>query len=152
LLDETVLTCAAADAREKWAGEPLQAKFFSRHQAGEFLYEDMREVLREPAPDLHVLTVFQRVLMLGFQGRYREANSPERTQLLAALNAHVPPLELTRTLPTKMEFGSRLGAWLWSQSPLANALAIGALLVSFWWGLDHFLGRLITTLLPGHSI
>lgn len=148
LLDETVLTCAAPDARDKWAGEPLQAKFFSRHQAGEFLYEEMREVLREPAPDLLVLTVFQRVLMLGFQGRYREANDPERAQLLAALNTHVAPLKLTHTLPTKLEFGPRMGALFWSQSPLINALAVGTLLAGCWWGLDQFLGHMIATLTP----
>lgn len=149
LLDETILTCAATKTREEWADEPLQAKFFSRHQAGEFLYEDMREVLREPAPDLLVLTVFQRVLMLGFQGRYREANHPERVQLLTALNAHVAPLKPTHTLPTKLEFGPRMGALFWSQSLLINAFAIAALLAVCWWGLDHFLVRLIATLTPG---
>ena len=87
LLDETMLNCVKDDAgaHAQWASEPLQAKFFNRHQAGEFLYEDMREVLREPAPDLQVLTAFQRVLMLGFQGRYRNANDPERLQLAALL-------------------------------------------------------------------
>lgn len=149
LLDETVLTCAEPDARDKWASEPLQAKFFSRHQAGEFLYEDMREVLREPAPDLLVLTVFQRVLMLGFQGRYREATDPERAQLLAALNAHVAPLKLSHTLPTKMDLGPRTGTLLWSQSPLINAFAVATLFAVCWWGLDHFLVRLIATLTPG---
>lgn len=54
LLDETMLGRATDDAHSRWASESLQAKFFNRHQAGEFLYEEMREVLREPAPDLSV--------------------------------------------------------------------------------------------------
>lgn len=152
LLDETVLTCATPDARNEWAGEPLQAKFFSRHQAGEFLYEEMREVLREPAPDPHVLTAFHRVLMLGFQGRYREENSPERAQLVAALNTHVAPLTLSSSLATKVKFGRRLSLVRWSHSLTTNAVCIAVLLGAFWIGMDHFLANLIATLLPGHPI
>ncbi|WP_163000370.1 DotU family type IV/VI secretion system protein, partial [Pseudomonas viridiflava] len=47
LLDEAVLSCAEDEQHAGWASEPLQARFFNRHQAGEFLYEDMRDVLRE---------------------------------------------------------------------------------------------------------
>lgn len=149
LLDETVLGCAKHEAHAKWASEPLQAKFFSRHQAGEFLYEDMREVLREPAPDRHVLTAFQRVLMLGFLGRYRDVNDPEREQLLAALNAQVAPLELSHGVTTQAGVGHRISSLHGLRSPLAHILAAGLLLVGAWWGLDHLLGGVIATLLPG---
>lgn len=151
LLDETVLRCAKGKTHADWAGEPLQAKFFSRHQAGDFLYEDMREVLREPAPDLHVLTVYQRVLMLGFQGRYRDADDPERLQLLAALDARVEPLRLSKSLPTQLDFGSRTNGWRWVRSPMFHAVTVGILLVGCWLGLDHLLGGLIATLLPGQA-
>lgn len=91
LLDETVLRNALDKAHAVWAAKPLQAHFFSRHQAGEQLYEDMREALAEPAPDLRVLTCYHRVLLLGFLGRYRTEAAPEREQLLAALGEHVEP-------------------------------------------------------------
>ena len=149
LLDETVLNCAKADAHAKWAREPLQAKFFNRHQAGVFLYEDMREVLREPAPDPQVLTAFHRVLMLGFRGRYRELNDPEREQLLAALNGHVAPMELRLGIKTQASGVHRIGRLRWLRSPLPHVLAVGLLLVAAWWGLDRLLSGLITTLLPG---
>jgi type VI secretion system protein ImpK len=149
LLDETLLGCAIEDAHSKWANKPLQAEFFNRHQAGESLYEDMREVLRAPAPDLHVLTAFQRVLMLGFQGRYRDVNDPEREQLLAALNAQVTPLRLDQGLTTCRERGARLLGLRWLQSTLAHAVLASVLLVGVWWGLDHQLGRAIATLFPG---
>jgi type VI secretion system protein ImpK len=149
LLDETVLSCANADAHAKWAREPLQAKFFNRHQAGEFLYEDMREVLREPSPDPQVLTAFQRVLMLGFQGRYRELNDPEREQLLSALNGHVAPMELRLGISTQASGANRIGGLRSLRSPLAHVLAVGLLLVAVWWRLDHLLGGLVTRLLPG---
>jgi type VI secretion system protein ImpK len=151
LLDETVLKCATDDAHAKWAGEPLQAKFFSRHQAGEFLYEDMREVLREPAPDLRVLTVFQRVLMLGFQGRYLEASDPERMQLLAALNAHVAPFKPSHALSTQKNFGSGMSLRHLSSSPMNHLLVVAVLLAGTWWVLDHLLGGLLASLLPGQA-
>ncbi len=148
LLDETALSCAKGEAHAKWASEPLQAKFFSRHQAGEFLYEDMREALRQPAPDVLVLTAFQRVLMLGFQGRYRDVDDPEREQLLAALDARVAPVQLNQALTTH-GMGHRINPLRWMRSSLVHILGAGLLLVGAWWGLDHWLGGLIATLLPG---
>lgn len=149
LLDETLLACAKEDAHSKWANKPLQAELFNRHQAGESLYEDMREVLRAPAPDPHVLTAFQRVLMLGFQGRYRDVDDPEREQLLATLNAQVAPLKLDQGLTTCSGRGGRLLGPRWLQSVLPHAVLASALLVGVWWGLNHQLGRVIATLFPG---
>ncbi|MFK7702290.1 type VI secretion system protein TssL, short form [Pseudomonas caspiana] len=151
LLDEAILTCAKDETHADWAGEPLQAKFFSRHQAGESLYEDMREVLREPAPDLSVLTVFQRVLMLGFQGCYADANNPERMQLLAALNALVEPLKPSQTLPTKRNVGSGLHLRAWPQSLMGHVFAFCVLLAGVWWGLDYLLSDLIASLPSGQA-
>lgn len=148
LLDETVLTCATGDAHASWASEPLQTKFFNRHQAGEFLYEDMREVLREPAPDMHVLTAFQRILMLGFRGRYRDLCDPEREQLLVALGAQTTPLKVSQSLITQPG-GSELMAGLpWLRSPLVHVAAVGLLLTATWWGLDHLLSDAVASLLP----
>lgn len=151
LLDETVLGYAEGEDHASWVSEPLQAKFFSRHQAGEFLYEDMREVLREPAPDRQVLTAFQRVLMLGFRGRYRELNDPDRLQLLAALNAQVPPLQLNHGLATQAGIGYRSGRWRWLRSPLTHVVLAGLLLTGIWLGLDHLLGGVIANLQPGQA-
>lgn len=150
LLDETALSCAKGQAHAKWASEPLQARFFSRHQAGEFLYEEMRELLRQPSPDVLVLTVFQRVLMLGFQGRYRDVNDPEREQLLEELNARVAPLELNQALMTR-SVGHRMNPLRWLGSSLVHILVAGLLLVATWWGLDHWLSGLIGTLVPGQA-
>lgn len=148
LLDETVLACAEGRAHEDWAMETLQAKFFSSHQAGESLYEDMRTVLREASVHPHALTVFQRVLMLGFQGRYRDINHPERQQLLAAISAHVAPLDVSQSLVIQLASGPRLPMWGWLQSPLLHVVAAGALLIGAWWGLDNTLGETVASLLP----
>lgn len=148
LLDETALSCAKGDAHARWASQPLQTLFFSSHQAGEFLYDDMREALRQPSPDVLVLTAFQRVLMLGFQGRYRNVDDPEREQLLDALNARVAPLALSQAVMTQ-GIGQRMNPLRGLYSPLIHILVAGLLLVGAWWGLDHWLGGLIATLLPG---
>ncbi|HEY0289375.1 MAG TPA: type VI secretion system protein TssL, short form [Pseudomonas sp.] len=150
LLDETVLGYGKDEVHARWFSEPLQAQFFNRHQAGESLYEDMRDVLREPAPDEYVLTAFHRVLMLGFQGRYRDADDPEREQLLAALNMQVTPLKLSHTLKTQVNAG-RTSFLQRMQSPAAHTLAAGLLLVGVWWGLDRYLGGLIAMFMPGQA-
>jgi len=147
LLDETALSCAKGDAHAKWASQPLQARFFSRHQAGEFLYEEMRESLRQPSPDVLLLTAFQRVLMLGFQGRYRDLNDPEREQLLDELNARVAPLELNQALLTRRG-GHRINTLRGLRSPWVHVLSAVLLLAATWWGLDHWLSVLLDTLVP----
>ncbi|MBD9461237.1 DotU family type IV/VI secretion system protein [Pseudomonas sp. PDM05] len=149
LLDETVLTYGSKNDQAAWA-KPLQAKFFNHHQAGEFLYEDMQAVLREPAPDRQVLTVFHRVLMLGFQGRYRDLNDPERQRLLHALNAHVPPLRLNQSLVTQARGGAIPGLG-WLQSPLMHVLAATVVLAATWWGLDQLLSDAVALLLPDQA-
>lgn len=148
LLDETVLACAEGKAHEDWAMETLQARFFSSHQAGESLYEDMRTVLREASAHPDVFTVFQRVLMLGFLGRYRDVNHPERQQLLAAIDAHVTPLDTSQSLVTHVGGTSHLPMWGWLTSPLVHVLAASGLLVGLWWGLDLTLGEAVASLLP----
>lgn len=148
LLDETVLTCTEGDAHADWASEPLQTKFFSRHQAGEFLYEEMREVLREPAPNRQVLTAFQRVLMLGFRGRYRDLGDPERERLLVALSAQITPLSISQSLVTQPAGGGWVASMDWLRSPLIHVMAAGLLLAATWWGLDHLLSGALASLLP----
>ncbi|MGH8417177.1 MAG: type VI secretion system protein TssL, short form [Pseudomonas sp.] len=146
LLDESVFTHAEENARSKWAGEPLQARFFNRHQAGECLYEEMREVLREPMPDRCVLTVYQRVMLLGFMGRYRDVNDPERRQLVAQLQERVPPMQLDAAPITRLIAGRSRSPLRFLRSPIVHGLAAVLLLVSVWFWLDQSLADLIATL------
>jgi type VI secretion system protein ImpK len=148
LLDETVLRNTSAQAHAIWAAKPLQAHFFSRHQAGEQLYEDMREALAEPAPDLRVLTCYHRVLMLGFLGRYRTETAPEREQLLAALGEQVEPFAATGATPVLVS--ARGGSWRrWLSLPWLHLTAAAVLLVGLWLVLHRVLGDTVTSLLSG---
>lgn len=100
LLDEAVKGRGVQDdACVKWYEIPLQGHFLGTMDAGDTLCDRMRAVLREPAPDIVVLTCFQRIMMLGFLGSYRSPNDPERTRLVEALNARVPPFIVPQTYP-----------------------------------------------------
>ncbi|WP_420234472.1 type VI secretion system protein TssL, short form [Pseudomonas sp. ABY48] len=146
LLDEAILVCTDGLVRTEWTREPLQAKLFNRHQAGEFLYEEMRQVLGEPSPDPHVLTVFHRVLMLGFKGRYTDLADPEREQVLAALEAQVAPLRTSRNLVTR-----KPQSLARHPSPWVHGMAVALLLAGSWWAMDHWLAGVVAALLPGQA-
>lgn len=148
LLDETVMRNAPEQARSVWASKPLQAHFFSRHQAGEQLYEDMREALAEPAPDPRVLTCYQRVLMMGFLGRYRDESEPEREHLLTALSEHVEPFAAVGKAPLLVRAGG--GGWRrWLGMPWLHLAAAVVLLAGVWLLLHRMLVDTVATLLPG---
>lgn len=94
--------------------------------------------------------MFQRVLMLGFQGRYRDPNDPERERLLNALNAHVAPLRLSQSLITQARGGVVWGLG-WLRSPLLHVLAAAVMLAAMWWGLDQLLSDTVVSLLPDQA-
>jgi type VI secretion system protein ImpK len=150
LLDESVKGRGVQDdAYFVWCNSPLQAHFFNTLDAGNQLYEHMRTVLREPAPDIAVLTCFHRVLMLGFQGGYSSPDVAEREQLVDQLSARVPALAFSPTCPALAVAAShsRMSVWLryWPVRLGLAACIVGLL----WWGLDYWLSGLLPTLLPG---
>ncbi|MFJ3483681.1 type VI secretion system protein TssL, short form [Pseudomonas sp. NPDC090202] len=148
LLDESVFTLATPEARKRWDSEPLQAHFFNRHQAGEFLYEEMREVLREPSPNPSVVTVYLRVMLLGFNGRYSDVEHPERLQLIAELEERVAPLQLDGFPVKRLLAGRPRNPVRWLISPIAHGVAACLLLVAVWLGLDRHLVGLIDSFPP----
>lgn len=100
LLDESVLNRDRQDdGYRKWRRDPLQARFFSTLNAGEELWELIRTVLREPAPDIAVLTCLYRTLQLGFVGQYREQDDERREDVVRALGERVPPFALSEDAP-----------------------------------------------------
>ena len=150
LLDETAKgRDGEDDACIVWYDRPLEAKYFGTIAAGDRLYERMRQLLREPAPDALVLTCFQRVLMLGFKGSAASLNDPVRESLLQELPARVPPFDSAQHRPVlaAVPVGSGLREWL-HHWPVCVGLS-AMLVAGLWLGLNHWLDALITTLLPG---
>lgn len=149
LLDETAKGREGEDdACIVWYDRPLQVKYFGSMDAGGELYERMRQILREPAPDMAVLTCFHRVLMLGFKGSYSLKDSA-REQLVRALAERVPPFDFApdRPLLAPVSGSHGLREWLrhWPVCIGLSAIVVAVL----WLGLNHWLDGLVTTLLQG---
>ncbi len=146
LLDEFVLANVGDSVREVWITESLQARFCGHHRAGEILNEQMREVLREPAPDMHVVTLFQRVMMLGFLGGYRSLDDEERLVLKNRLDALAGP-HLFPVRPTWIDARGpvRTFPW-WLRSPLLHLAIAGLALVVLWWFLNRTLANMVDEL------
>lgn len=90
LMDESVLNRGKQDdGYRKWRKDPLQAHFFSTLNAGEELWERTRTVLREPAPNIAVLTCLYRTLQLGFVGQYRAQDDERREDVVKMLGERV---------------------------------------------------------------
>lgn len=152
LLDETVLGRPDSDnGYEFWMRTPLQARFFNTLQGGELLYERMRQVVQQPAPNLQVLTCFHRVLMLGFQGRYRNQPQQERLALLAEIESKVPPFSVTQETPILTRGGRRrIGLWQ-GRSLWFWAAAAVAIVAAVWFGLHYQLQHLLNVWLQDNQ-
>jgi type VI secretion system protein ImpK len=90
--------------------------------------------------------VYQRVLMLGFLGRYKAPDHPERQQLMAELTTRVAPVSLDQALPTWIDARGRKPLPAWMRAPLLHLFAAGLLLAGLWWLLDSHLAALVASL------
>ncbi len=130
-----------------WRAAPLQAVYFGSLRAGEALYDRIAEVLRQPSPVPAVLTCYQRVLALGFQGQYSLSGvgQSQRGDVIAALNERVPPLETGISLVVhksgKRRYNLLRSVWFW----IALALVIT---VAVWFGGHFWLQDLLRQQLP----
>lgn len=148
LLDESVLNRGTTDdGYLVWHRDPLQANFFGTLNAGEELWERIRHLLKEPAPDTAVLTCLYRTLQLGFVGQYRERDDERREDVVRKLGERVPAFRLAQDAPVVARAsrlrGGRRGYWL---SWIIGAVALAAL----WFFLSSSLTDLVSQIVrPG---
>lgn len=148
LLDESVMNRGTTDdGYLTWRRDPLQAHFFGTLNAGEELWERIRNLLKETAPDMAVLTCMYRTLQLGFVGQYRAEDDERREDVVRALGERVPAFTLSQDAPivaraSRLRSGRRL-YWL--------SWIIGtAVLVGLWFFLSSSLTELVSqTVRPG---
>ncbi|QKJ87696.1 type VI secretion system protein ImpK [Paramixta manurensis] len=148
LLDESVMNRGTADEGYlTWRRDPLQAHFFGTLNAGEALWERIRSLLKESAPDAAVLTCMYRTLQLGFVGQYRAQDDERREDVVRALSERVPAFTLAQDAPivvraTRLRSGRHL-YWL--------SWVIGAaVLAALWFFLSSSLTELVSqTVRPG---
>ena len=148
LLDESVMNRGTTDdGYLTWRRDPLQAHFFGTLNAGEELWERIRNLLKETAPDAAVLTCMYRTLQLGFVGQYRAQDDERREDTVRALAERVPAFTLAQDAPivaraSRLRSGRR-GYWLtWVVAVVA--------LVALWFFLSSSLTGLVSqTVRPG---
>lgn len=123
----------------------MQARYFNTLEAGDKLWDRLRSILNETAPNPDVLLCFHRVLTLGFVAKFRQKEAPERERIVAQLNVQLPDYLVTSELPLvvkpKLRFSRRRLYWFgW----------IGGILIlaAMWWGfsasLEHLLQQWMT--------
>lgn len=146
LIDESVMNRQYQDdGYNTWIQSPLQARYFNTLEAGDKLWDRLRSILNETAPNPDVLLCFHRVLTLGFVGKFRQKEAPERERIVAQLNVQLPDYLITSELPLvvkpKLRFSRRRLYWFgW----------IGGILIlaAMWWGfsasLEHLLQQWMT--------
>lgn len=148
LLDESVLNRGTTDnGYLAWHRDPLQAHFFGTLNAGEELWERIRHLLNETAPDMAVLTCMYRTLQLGFVGQYRARDDERREDVIRVLGERVPAFSLAQDAPI-IARASRLRShrhlyWL-------SWIAGAAVLIALWCFLSSSLTELVSqTVRPG---
>lgn len=148
LLDESVLNRGTTDdGYLTWRRDPLQAHFFGTLNAGEDLWERIRNLLKEPSPDTAVLTCMYRTLQLGFVGQYREQDDERREDVVRELGERVPAFTLAQDAPivvraSRLRSGRRL-YWL-------SWIIGAAVLAALWFFLSSSLTEMVSqTVRPG---
>lgn len=146
LIDESVMNRQHQDdGYNTWIQSPLQARYFNTLEAGDKLWDRLRSILNETAPNPDVLLCFHRVLTLGFVGKFRQKDAPERERIVAQLNVQLPDYLISSDLPLvvkpKLRFSRRRLYWFgWIGGVL--------LLAAMWWGfsasLEHLLQQWMT--------
>lgn len=137
----------ADEGIKAWRAAPLQARYFGTLRAGGALYDRIADVLRQPSPVPAVLTCYQRVLALGFQGQFSLSGvaQEQREEIVAALNKRVQPLETGVELVVQKTGRRRYtmlrSVWFW----IVLAVAIAALV---WAGGHLWLQDLLRQQLP----
>ncbi|HEY2452379.1 MAG TPA: type VI secretion system protein TssL, short form [Scandinavium sp.] len=132
-----------------WRSAPLQAVYFGSLRAGGALYDRIAEVLRQPAPEPAVLTCYQRVLALGFQGQYSLSGvgQSRRDEVISALNERVPPLKAATSLVVqktgRRRYNLLRSVWFWI---VLTVILTGAV----WFGGHLWLQDLLHQQLPEH--
>lgn len=97
MMDDAVLNTASSLENSVWLHNPLQARFVMQMRAGEVMFERVRELLHQAAPDPRLLVLYQRLFGMGFSQRWSERlrdKMPDgrykREYALESLNALVP--------------------------------------------------------------
>ena len=141
LIDESVMNRSTRDdGYLQWIQSPLQAKYFNTLEAGDKLWDKLRDLLNDPSANTDVLICFHRVITLGFVGKYRQTNAPKREEIVKLLNSQLPSYALSSELPLTIKPKHRINRrHLYWFGWIGGFLLLAAL----WWGFSASLEHLL---------
>ncbi|QCP58816.1 type VI secretion system protein TssL, short form [Pantoea sp. SO10] len=143
LLDQIVLNSASQQDNHAWLPAPLQSRYLSEMRAGEVIPERLKMLLRQPAPDMRLLVLYQRIFAMGF-GRYSPDFQHERRELMESLDALVPSADTPQSAPLVVELRPRTRDGLLRSGRFHIALIV-VVIAALWFGLSfslsHFLNN-----------
>lgn len=90
-LDESILN-SQNPAFAGWRGRPLQEELYKVHEAGEYFFRNLDNLLRRPdsEPLADLLEVHELCLLLGFRGRYSiSTNSNEVRSIIGQIEEKI---------------------------------------------------------------
>jgi len=149
LLDESALRALPEGQRDGWAAEPLQVRFFQSYNAGETVFEQIEKLLRQTTPDPALVETYLIILGLGFLGRYRSEDEPDRKRTVQALQHFDPVPHAQPALLIKAGSNAWFSAWR-GLSPFMWLLLAIAVVVMLSVTLNHWLDAQIATMIfPG---
>lgn len=147
LIDSAVMSTASNDENCVWRRAPLEGLYLNTLRAGDYLPERVKTLLRQSAPDMRLLVLYQRIYTMGFArniGSYLD----ERRQVMESLNALVPAAGLSQSSPLLVEHRPRVRDGLLRSRFLHIALFV-AITAALWYGLSHSLSQLLHSSLSG---
>ncbi|MCD1127325.1 type VI secretion system protein TssL, short form [Jinshanibacter sp. LJY008] len=131
LLDETVLLRNSDEGYNVWQGTPLQVTFFKTYRAGDELFERIRQRIGHPEGALLVLACYDRILGLGFQGRYLAQPQTEREQLVMAVRDLLPKSSTGNNAPTINAVQGKGGFWRRSSLLFWTGISVMAVILLY---------------------
>ncbi|KGT94779.1 hypothetical protein NG99_07025 [Erwinia typographi] len=137
-LDEAVMTQKDVDVSFWWHESPLQSRLLMHLRGGEYFYEHIKKLLREPAPSVAITACYHRMLLLGYKGKCRTEDNGERLSLMRQLETLLPDVPGNeRHQDIVVSTGPREGQW-WHSPPVV-LMALVLFTAGMWAGLRMFL-------------
>lgn len=115
-VDETIMTQPDTDVSTWWRRTPLQGHFLDHIHGGDLFYEHIKKLLREPSPSTALIACYYRMLLLGYRGKYRVEDHPERQALMNQLRERLPAPESKINNPVFIR-SFRPDIRFWQRSP-----------------------------------
>lgn len=117
-LDEAVMTQPDTDVSVWWRCTPLQGHFLGHIHGGDLFYENIKKLLRDPAPSQAIIACYHRMLLLGYKGKLRTEENEERQALMKQLCERLPAIT-DHINPPVFIHSTRPDIRFWRRSPWA---------------------------------